>query len=97
MTPTPTAAPSLTDLASAAESALATYTSDTGVIATDQTNIANMQAKIVTDQATAAVSGGTAYSAVGALIATLQATQATLPVPPAPVAPAVPAVTPAAQ
>jgi len=77
--------PSISDLANAAETALATYTNTQTTVATDQQKLAQAQQQLASDQQTSQASGTAAYTAVGTLIAALQQVQTGLPAPaPAP-------------
>ena len=80
--------PSLSDLANAAEVALATYSNDQATVATDQSKIAALQTQLASDQTVALNDGGTAYTAVQTLIGALTVIQAGLPQPPPPPTPA---------
>jgi hypothetical protein len=74
---------SITTLANAAETALATYGNDQAAVATDQGNIAALQSKLTADQTTATTDGAEAYAALSALDQAIQAQMALLPQPPA--------------
>ena len=76
---------SITQLATAAETALATYSADQSQIATDNTNLSAAQAKLAADTTQATTDGQSAYAALAALDQAIQAQMATLPQPaPAP-------------
>ena len=81
--------PSISDLANAAESALAQYNNDQTTVSSDQAKITSLQTQLAADQATAAADGAAAFTAVGTLITALQSVQANLPHPSLPAIPVV--------